>query len=44
MALTNTFILSTDSDWHGYGKPAGFPGKGIPGEGKGDSLVTRPKR
>ncbi len=31
------------SDWHGYGKPARFPGKGIPGEGKGDSLVTRPK-
>jgi len=31
------------SDWHGYAKPAGFPGKGISGKGKGDRHITRLK-
>ena len=28
------------SDWHGYAKPAGFPGKGQPGTGLGGNLCT----
>src|SRR6266540_5108251 len=31
------------SDWQGYTKPTGFPGKGIPGKGRVDSSVTRLK-
>ncbi len=33
----------TTSDWQGYTKPAGFPGKGILGKGRVDSSVTRLK-
>ena len=28
------------SDWRGYTKPAGFPGKGRPGTGRGSHLAT----
>ena len=31
------------SDWHGYAKPTGFPGKGLPGKGRGDNILTRQK-